>query len=114
MRSRSAAMTRACLRDACAADPPVEKHKLAVDRKGRAKPGGFPYTDRAPTGRAKCMQCEEPIAKDSFRVAVEREIDTGYAVEHEASGLAANAHSRVHPPPERLNFFHRAVERGLF
>ncbi|MDB4958682.1 MAG: hypothetical protein JWO36_6251 [Myxococcales bacterium] len=48
--------------------------------KGRAKPGGFPYADKAPTGRAKCMQCEEPIAKDSFRVAVEREIDTGSMV----------------------------------
>jgi Poly(ADP-ribose) polymerase and DNA-Ligase Zn-finger region len=48
--------------------------------KGKAKPGGFPYVDRAPTGRAKCMQCGEPIAKDSFRVAVEREIDTGSMV----------------------------------
>lgn len=46
-------------------------------KKGGAKPGGFPYTDRAPTGRAKCMQCEEPIEKGSYRVAVEREVDTG-------------------------------------
>ena len=49
-------------------------------KKGNAKPAGFPYVDRAPTGRAKCMQCEEAIAKDSFRVAVEREIDTGAMV----------------------------------
>jgi hypothetical protein len=49
-------------------------------KKGKGKPGGFPYIDKAPTGRAKCMQCEEPIAKDSFRVAVEREIDTGSMV----------------------------------
>jgi len=49
-------------------------------KKGHAKPGGFPHTDRAPTGRAKCIQCGEPIAKDSFRVAVEREIDTGAMV----------------------------------
>lgn len=35
---------------------------------------------KAPTGRAKCMQCEEPIAKDSIRIAVEREIDTGAMV----------------------------------
>lgn len=48
--------------------------------KGRAKPGGFPYADKAPTGRARCTQCEEPIAKDSLRVAVEREIDTGATV----------------------------------
>jgi len=46
-------------------------------KKGHAKPGGFPYADRAPTGRAKCMQCEEAIAKDTFRIAVEREVDTG-------------------------------------
>ena len=26
-------------------------------KKGNAKPGGFPYIDRAPTGRAKCIQC---------------------------------------------------------
>ena len=49
-------------------------------RRASGKPGGFPYVDKAPTGRAKCMQCEEPIAKDSFRVAVEREIDTGSMV----------------------------------
>ncbi len=49
-------------------------------KKGGAKPAGFPYADRAPTGRAKCMQCEEAIAKDTFRVAVEREIDTGAMV----------------------------------
>jgi hypothetical protein len=46
-------------------------------KKGGAKPGGFPYTDRAPTGRAKCMQCGEPIEKGSFRVAVEREVEAG-------------------------------------
>lgn len=46
-------------------------------KKGGAKPGGFPFIDRAPTGRAKCMQCEAPIEKGSFRVAVEREVDTG-------------------------------------
>lgn len=46
-------------------------------RKGAAKPGGFPYVDRAPTGRAKCMQCDEAIEKGSFRVAVERELEIG-------------------------------------
>ncbi len=46
-------------------------------KKGGAKPAGFPYVDRAPTGRAKCMQCSEPIEKQSLRVAVERELETG-------------------------------------
>ena len=48
--------------------------------KGRAKPGGFPFADKAPTGRAKCIQCSQPIDKDSVRVAIEREIDTGAMV----------------------------------
>jgi len=54
-------------------------------KKGKGKPGGFPYIDKAPTGRAKCMQCEEPIAKDSWRVAVEREIETG-AMQQRSAG----------------------------
>lgn len=44
---------------------------------GKAKPGGYPHVDKAPTGRAKCMECGEAIAKDSWRVAVEREIEMG-------------------------------------
>lgn len=48
--------------------------------KGRAKPGGFPYADKAPTGRARCIQCSQSIDKDSLRVAIEREIDTGAMV----------------------------------
>ena len=58
----------------------IDKKIAESIKKGNAKPAGFPYVDRAPTGRAKCMQCEEAIAKDSFRVAVEREIDTGAMV----------------------------------
>jgi hypothetical protein len=67
----------------------AELDKLMADAltKGRAKPGGFPYADKAPTGRAKCMQCEEPIAKDSLRVAVEREIETGAMVTRGAGYL---------------------------
>jgi hypothetical protein len=56
-------------------------------KKGAAKPGGYPYIDRAPTGRAKCQQCGEPIEKQSFRVAVEREIDTGAMVTRGAGYL---------------------------
>jgi hypothetical protein len=44
-------------------------------KKASAKPAGFPYVDRAPTGRAKCLQCEQPIEKGSFRIAVERELE---------------------------------------
>ena len=41
------------------------------------KPGTFPYAERASTGRAKCKQCDEPLAKGELRVAVEVEVDTG-------------------------------------
>lgn len=65
----------------------LDKAMADTYAKGNAKPGGFPYVDRAPTGRAKCMQCGEAIAKDSFRVAVEREIEVGAAMQTSAGYL---------------------------
>src|SRR6185295_11353544 len=32
-------------------------------KKASAKPAAFPYVDRAPTGRARCMQCGQSIEK---------------------------------------------------
>lgn len=58
-------------------------------KSGKAKPGGYPHVDKAPTGRAKCLQCEEAIAKDTFRVVVEREIDVG--------GFARRSAGYLHP-----------------
>lgn len=55
----------------------VEQAMTDAIKSGKAKPGAFPYIDKAPTGRAKCMQCDETIEKDSFRVAVEREVEVG-------------------------------------
>ena len=55
--------------------------------KGHAKPGGMPYADKAPTGRARCMQCQQPIAKDVLRVAIEREIEVGATVTQSAGYL---------------------------
>src|SRR4051812_48072317 len=49
----------------------------AAFKKGNAKPAGFPYVDRAPTARARCMQCQQPIDKGALRVAVERELEVG-------------------------------------
>lgn len=37
----------------------------------------LPTADLAPTGRAKCIQCTQAIAKGSVRIAVLRSIDTG-------------------------------------
>ncbi len=44
------------------------------------KPPPFPYADRAPTGRARCQGCGEPVAKGALRVAVERDIERGMTV----------------------------------
>jgi Poly(ADP-ribose) polymerase and DNA-Ligase Zn-finger region len=49
----------------------------AAIQKGNAKPAGYPYVDRAPTARARCMQCQQPIDKGALRVAVERELEIG-------------------------------------
>jgi hypothetical protein len=65
----------------------LDKAMEGAIKSGKAKPGGFPYIDRAPTGRAKCMQCDEAIEKASFRVAVEREVDTGSFVTRGAGYL---------------------------
>jgi len=54
-----------------------------------AKPTVFPYAERSPSGRSKCIQCEEKIAKDALRVAVEEEIDTGSFVKKGARYLHA-------------------------
>jgi hypothetical protein len=56
-----------------AVDAAMEEGKKGV----KAKPKGFPNADRAPTNRAKCLVCAETIEKGTFRVAVEREVDTG-------------------------------------
>lgn len=54
---------------------------LAAPPKATARSGApkaaYPYAEKASTGRSKCMQCDEAIAKDTWRVAVEREVDTG-------------------------------------
>jgi hypothetical protein len=42
--------------------------------------------ERAPTGRASCMQCHQPIAKNEWRLAVERELSTGGMAGMKGSG----------------------------
>jgi DNA ligase-1 len=37
----------------------------------------FPYAEKAPTSRSKCISCDETIEKGTWRVAIEREVDTG-------------------------------------
>lgn len=50
---------------------------LAKPSKGKGADMPLPHVDRAPTARAKCMVCDEAIEKGSYRIAVEREVDTG-------------------------------------
>ena len=45
--------------------------------KDTEKPSTLPYADRAPTGRARCLGCNETIEKDALRVAIERAVPTG-------------------------------------
>jgi len=44
-----------------------------------AKPekAAFPYAEKAPTSRSKCLKCGETFEKDTLRVAIQREVDTG-------------------------------------
>lgn len=51
------------------------------------KPPPFPYADRAPTGRARCQGCGEPIPKDALRVAIERDVERGMTVTKAAGYL---------------------------
>jgi poly [ADP-ribose] polymerase len=63
----------------------VEKLLAEADEKVVA----FPRAERAPTGRSKCLQCQEPIAKDALRVAVEREV--------EVAGMTRTGAGYLHP-----------------
>jgi hypothetical protein len=56
-----------------------ELEKLMAEAEAK-KPPPFPYADRAPTGRARCFACGEPIVKDALRVAFERDIERGMTV----------------------------------
>ncbi len=67
----------------------IDKAMTDSIKSGKAKPGAFPYIDKAPTGRAKCMQCDETIEKDSWRVAVEREL--------EVNGFMRKSPGYMHP-----------------
>ena len=56
----------------------------------RAKRKEAPYVDVAPTARAKCKHCGEPIEKGSFRFALLREVVFG----RQARGTPINVHPR--------------------
>jgi len=57
----------------------------AAPKKAKDRP--LPHADRAPTGRAKCMQCQEPLEKGALRIGVERELEMGANVTKSAGYL---------------------------
>lgn len=67
---------RAEIEKAIDAPPPAPK--------GGAEGAKYPRAERAPTGRARCMQCSEAIEKGAWRVAVERELEAGAFVRKSA------------------------------
>lgn len=67
------------------------------------KPGGFPYADRAPTGRASCIVSGDKIPKGDIRFAIEREIDTGSFV-RKGPGYMLGAHVAAYCEEEGLDY----------
>ena len=55
----------------------AELEQAMAAGKKKVKPTTFPYAEKAPSGRSTCIECGEKMAKGEYRVAVEREIDTG-------------------------------------
>jgi poly [ADP-ribose] polymerase len=75
--------------DAFDGDIPDRKalEKQIAEGASKQKPGTFPYVEKAPTGRSKCLACDETIEKDTYRVAIEREVDAGGFVRKSAGYL---------------------------
>ena len=59
------------------------------EAESKVKPA-FPYAERAPSARSRCIACEETIEKGSLRVAVEQEV--------QAAGFTTKAARYLHPP----------------
>jgi hypothetical protein len=60
--------------------PEREEIERLVAEAEAKKPPPFPHADRAPTGRARCLECGEALAKGELRVAIERDIERGMTV----------------------------------
>lgn len=98
----AAARLPAELKAALAEYPGEVPHRAELDaamaeaeKKAGAKTGGLPRAERAPTGRARCLQCEQPIEKGAFRVAIERELEIGGNVTRGAGYLHPRCTARA-------------------
>ena len=73
----------------------VEKLMAEADA---TKPPPFPHADRAPTGRAKCQECGEPIARGELTLASPSGRKTGpFPVNAAGLKVATVAPGRVVP-----------------
>jgi hypothetical protein len=54
--------------------------EASIAKAEASAPPPYPYAERAATSRSRCVSCGEGIEKGAFRVAFEREIDTGMMV----------------------------------
>jgi hypothetical protein len=81
-------------------------------RAARGVPVAFPYAERAPTGRSRCLQCEAVIAKGALRVAVQREVQAG-AMVTQGPGYLHAACARAYVSDENLLETLRAHSPGL-
>jgi Poly(ADP-ribose) polymerase and DNA-Ligase Zn-finger region len=68
----------AALKD-CTDDVPnrAELQAEIEQHRGKQKPTTYPYAELAPSARSTCLICDQKIAKDEPRIAIEREIDAG-------------------------------------
>ncbi len=60
-----------------------------TQQKAAQPPATYPFCERAKTSRSSCIGCSESIEKGTWRVAVEREVDTGTFVTKGAGYLHA-------------------------
>ncbi len=89
-----------------------EVEKVLSEAKETTKPP-FPYAERAPSGRSKCLVCGEAIDKDDLRVAIEREVDTGSFTAKSAGYLHAACAPQHESAQEELFPKLKANSRGL-
>lgn len=75
--------------DAFGGDVPDRAQLDTLMAEADQTPTVFPYVERAPTGRSKCLHCREPIEKGTLRVATEREVEQG--------GMARAGAGYLHP-----------------
>ena len=83
------------LKQALAAFTGEIPNRAELDQILQEAPPDFPYAERAPTGRAKCVACGQTIEKDALRVAFEREVDTG-AFKTKGAGYVHAACAKAH------------------